>query len=192
MRNFQRAFIFSLATIGGSVVTCPLATGSSIGFRQWLEDEHSALLVLPAGYDPAPVHVPHLTNPALMQPMGGLPETIQPPPEVTSVRPAPEGTTNGPLSSPVSVPSPPSILLLLIGMGYLAKELRTAARDKASRRKASGRKYYTCISVVFGLMMMSYLGRAAERCSRASYSFISLAATRTPLGYSPSMHFTVG
>lgn len=58
--------------------------------------------------------------------------------------------------------------------------------------KAFGRKYYTCISVTFGLMMMSYLGRVAERWRRASYSFISLRATRTPLGYSPSRRFTVG
>jgi hypothetical protein len=138
MRNFQRAFILRLAMIGGSVATCSLATGSSISFPEWHEDERFALLVLPARYEPAPVHVPHLTNPALMQSMGVMPEIIQPSPGLTLVRPAPEGTTNGPLSSPLLVPAPPSILLLLIGMAYLAKRLRTAARDKASHRKQRG------------------------------------------------------
>src|SRR4029077_6768422 len=47
-------------------------------------------------------------------------------------------------------------------------------------------------SMALGLMRMSYFGRVAERCSRASYSFISLAATRTPSGYVPSKWFTVG
>ena len=41
-------------------------------------------------------------------------------------------------------------------------------------------------------MTMSYLGRVAERSSRASYDFISLAATQTPSGYLPSKWFTVG
>src|ERR1700682_519985 len=41
-------------------------------------------------------------------------------------------------------------------------------------------------------MVMSYFGRIAERCSRASYGFISLAETRTPSGYLPWSRFTVG
>src|SRR5438552_14274103 len=59
-------------------------------------------------------------------------------------------------------------------------------------RKASGRKYYSCDSVVLGLMVMSYFGRVADRCRRASYCFISLAGTRTPSGYTPCNRFTVG
>src|SRR5512135_908989 len=58
--------------------------------------------------------------------------------------------------------------------------------------KASGRNYFTCSSVILGLMIISYFGRVAERCRRASYSFISLAATRTPSGYAPWRRFTVG
>src|SRR5512135_1352433 len=50
---------------------------------------------------------------------------------------------------------------------------------------AIGRTYFTCDSASLGLMTMSYFGRVAERCSRASYGFISLAATRTPSGYAP-------
>src|SRR5512135_3609133 len=41
-------------------------------------------------------------------------------------------------------------------------------------------------------MVMSYFGRVAERCRRASYCFISLADTRTPSGYAPWRRFTVG
>ncbi len=48
--------------------------------------------------------------------------------------------------------------------------------------KATGNNYFTCISVAFGLMVMSYFGRVAERCRRASINFISLAGTRTPSG----------
>src|SRR5512135_1594110 len=48
--------------------------------------------------------------------------------------------------------------------------------------KATGRNYLTCDSVILGLMVMSYFGRVAERCRRASYGFISLATTRTPSG----------
>src|SRR5512142_3042659 len=41
-------------------------------------------------------------------------------------------------------------------------------------------------------MRMSYFGRVSERCSRASYALISLAATRTPSGYVPWSRLTVG
>src|SRR5512143_973362 len=58
--------------------------------------------------------------------------------------------------------------------------------------KAIGRTYFTCDSASLGLMVMSYFGRVAERCRRASYGFISLAATRTPSGYVPWSRFTVG
>ena len=47
---------------------------------------------------------------------------------------------------------------------------------------ATGSNYFTCESVARGLMVMSYFGRVADRCSRASYVFISLAGTRTPSG----------
>src|SRR5215210_688213 len=60
------------------------------------------------------------------------------------------------------------------------------------RRKATGSNYFTCDSVAFGLMVMSYFGRVAERCRRASIGFISLADTRTPSGYAPCRRFTVG
>ena len=40
-------------------------------------------------------------------------------------------------------------------------------------------------------MTRSYFGRVAVRCSRASSAFISLAATLTPSGYTPSRHPTV-
>src|SRR3954471_5309771 len=39
---------------------------------------------------------------------------------------------------------------------------------------------------------MSYFGRVADRSNRASYSFISLAGTRTPSGYTPWRRFTIG
>src|SRR4051794_40094400 len=52
--------------------------------------------------------------------------------------------------------------------------------------------YFTCGSVAFGLMVMSYFGNVAERSRRASYCFISLAGTRTPSGYTPWSWFTVG
>jgi hypothetical protein len=48
--------------------------------------------------------------------------------------------------------------------------------------KATGNNYFTCDVVAFGLMVMSYFGRVAERCRRASINFISLAGTRTPSG----------
>src|SRR5512135_2637037 len=57
---------------------------------------------------------------------------------------------------------------------------------------ASGRTYFTCSSVILGLMVMSYFGRVTERCSRVLYGFISLAETRTPSGFSPWSRFTVG
>src|SRR5512143_1858017 len=47
-------------------------------------------------------------------------------------------------------------------------------------------------SVICPVMVMSYFGRVAERCSRASIGFISLAGTRTPSGYAPLRRFTVG
>jgi hypothetical protein len=74
-----------------------------------------------------------------MQPMGGLPEIIQPPPGVIPVSPAPERTTNGPLSSPLSVPAPPSIVLLLLGLGIVVGRLRSAAGHKTSQRTKRGR-----------------------------------------------------
>src|SRR5512135_1453390 len=57
---------------------------------------------------------------------------------------------------------------------------------------ATGSNYFTCGSVAFGLMVMSYFGSVAERCRRASISFISLAGTRTPSGYTPWRRLTVG
>jgi hypothetical protein len=58
--------------------------------------------------------------------------------------------------------------------------------------KATGSTYFTYCSVACGLMVMSYFGRVAERCRRASIPFISLAGTRTPSGYVPWRRFTVG
>src|SRR3954466_13826872 len=57
---------------------------------------------------------------------------------------------------------------------------------------ATGSNYFTCGSVAFGLMVMSYFGSVAERSRRASYCFISLAGTRTPSAYTPWSRFTVG
>src|SRR5512135_1680338 len=65
-------------------------------------------------------------------------------------------------------------------------------KTTAAVEKAIGRTYFTCKSATSGLMTMSYFGRVAERCSRASYAFISLAATLTPSGYTPSRHPRVG
>src|SRR5512135_661736 len=67
-----------------------------------------------------------------------------------------------------------------------------ALQHLSDMAKASGRTYLTCSSVILGLMVMSYFGRVTERCSRTLYCFISLAATRTPSGYSPWSRFTVG
>jgi hypothetical protein len=139
MRKLQLAPLLLLATIGGSAVDCPLASGSSIGLDEWLKDENPAFLVLPSPSEPAPMHVPQSSMLALMQPMGGLPGIIQPPPGVTSVSPAPEGTTNGPLSSPLAVPAPPSIVLLLLGLGIVVGTLRTAAGHRFSHRTKRGR-----------------------------------------------------
>jgi hypothetical protein len=74
--------------------------------------------------------------------------------------------------------------ILQLRAAYLSEDDRLA--------KAIGRNYFTCSSVAFGLMVMSYFGRVAERSSRASYCFISLAGTRTPSGYTPGSRFTVG
>jgi hypothetical protein len=137
MRRFQLAPLLLLATIGGTEGNCPPASGSSIGLAEWLKDENSTFLILPSPLEPAPVHVPHLSMLALMQPIWGLPETIQPPPGVTSVSPA-QGNSNGPLSSPLSVPAPPSIVLLLLGMGIVVRRLRIAANHKSSRRTRRG------------------------------------------------------
>ena len=63
---------------------------------------------------------------------------------------------------------------------------------RGTHAKASGRNYFTCRLVIRGLMVMSYLGSVVDRSNRASTSFISLAGTRTPSGYSPSRRFTVG
>jgi DNA-binding XRE family transcriptional regulator len=53
---------------------------------------------------------------------------------------------------------------------------------RAVADKATGSNYFTCGSVAFGLMVMSYFGRVADRCRRASIPFISRAGTRTPSG----------
>ena len=66
-----------------------------------------------------------------------------------------------------------------------------AAVEKGAS-KATGRSYFTCKPAVPGLITMSYFGKVAERCSRASYGLISLDVRRTPLGYIPSRHSTVG
>src|SRR3954465_4714116 len=58
--------------------------------------------------------------------------------------------------------------------------------------KAIGRTYFTWRSATSGLMVISYFGRAVDRCSRASYGLISFAVNRTPSGYPPSMHLTLG
>ncbi|SIO10614.1 hypothetical protein SAMN05444166_2478 [Singulisphaera sp. GP187] len=60
--------------------------------------------------------------------------------------------------------------------------MNSVLRMQQSRHKASGKNYFTCMSAVFGLMIMSYLGSAVERCRRASYAFICLAGTRIPFG----------
>src|SRR5512143_1100988 len=65
-------------------------------------------------------------------------------------------------------------------------------QNSSNNSKAIGRNYLPIFSVVLGLMVMSYFGRVAERCRRASYCFISLAETRTPSGYAPGRRFTVG
>jgi hypothetical protein len=74
------------------------------------------------------------------------------------------------------------------------EEIRAIAELLASKpdHKAFGRTYFTCGFVTLGLMVMSYFGRVAQRCSRVSYGFLSLAATPTPSAYSPWRHFTVG
>jgi hypothetical protein len=59
-------------------------------------------------------------------------------------------------------------------------------------RKATGRSYFTWRFATSGLITMSYFGRAVDRCRRASYGLISFAVKRTPAGYTPSMHPTVG
>ena len=73
--------------------------------------------------------------------------------------------------------------LAAAGQAYYEHQVGQAHQgDPRPRGKATGRSYFTCDSVSLGLMTMSYFGNVAERCSRASYGFISLAATRTPSG----------
>src|SRR5262245_55324110 len=55
-------------------------------------------------------------------------------------------------------------------------------RRPGGGRKATGNNYFTGVSVAFGLMVISYFGRVAERCRRASINLISLAGTFTPSG----------
>src|SRR5512135_1858602 len=75
---------------------------------------------------------------------------------------------------------------------FAAPPIWKSANNSSDPYKAIGRTYFTRDSDSLGLMTMSYFGRVAERCNRASYGFISLAATRTPSGYSPSKCRTIG
>src|SRR5512135_655088 len=72
------------------------------------------------------------------------------------------------------------------------RKSESLVRGSPCSLKATGSNYFTCGSVAFGLMEMSYFGSVAERCRRASISFISLAGTRTPSGYTPWRRLTVG
>ena len=60
------------------------------------------------------------------------------------------------------------------GCGYIYRQ-RTAATWCLGERH----KEYYLPRGFFGVIVMSYLGKVAERCSRAFHSFISLAETRT-------------
>jgi hypothetical protein len=64
----------------------------------------------------------------LMQPpppSGVAPEQIVPPPATPNTPSAPEGETNGPPPEALSVPEPSSIVLMTIGLGYLATRMYT-------------------------------------------------------------------
>jgi len=75
---------------------------------------------------------------------------------------------------------------------FLERPSELGAELLVGEAKATGSNYFTAGSADRGLIVISYFGSAAERCSRASIAFISLAGTRTPAGYSPDNRFTVG
>jgi hypothetical protein len=67
-----------------------------------------------------------------------------------------------------------AIFLALAGLWLFAGLIKLARPRKPTlfrhqlSDKASGMNYFTCDSVILGLMLMSYFGRVAERCCRAS------------------------
>jgi hypothetical protein len=66
MTHYQRA-VLTLAILGGFAVTGSAARGSSIGFHEYLRHAHTDAVVLPPIYQPAPHHVPTLSNAALLR-----------------------------------------------------------------------------------------------------------------------------
>jgi hypothetical protein len=57
----------ALAILVGFCVVVPPARGRSIGFREFLKHHQSDPIALPPLYSPAPMHVPHITDKALIR-----------------------------------------------------------------------------------------------------------------------------
>ena len=242
MSKLLRALLVISATIVATIESSGTSNGSSIAFHEWLKHDHPDSLALPRLHEPVPLHVPDLSNRALIhlweenqyaptlrnaaievqlahavvewrdqnptrfdqfhptlgrlisdpsffqyalslyrshtarfvhyhhelipvirgyammlqpqprgllgetfppppamtlvspQPSGLLSDTFPPPPAITLVSPPPGGTVTV-LSSPpgeLSVPAPPSLLLMLIGLGYVMRRLRAGAPRRAT------------------------------------------------------------
>jgi hypothetical protein len=67
MNQYQRALLFALAILGAFAIVGTPACGSSVGFHEFLKHAHPEALVLPPLYQPAPDHVPTLSNAALLR-----------------------------------------------------------------------------------------------------------------------------
>jgi hypothetical protein len=55
------------AVLVGLAISGLPARGASLGFQQYLKHEHPEVLALPRLHEPAPSHVPHLTNEGLIR-----------------------------------------------------------------------------------------------------------------------------
>src|SRR5262245_55092455 len=62
MRHHPWTFCLGLAFLGGFVSGSPAARGSYLGFKEWQKHEHPTTFALPPLHEPAPRHVPQLSN----------------------------------------------------------------------------------------------------------------------------------
>jgi hypothetical protein len=221
MHSSHRAFLFTMATLGGLVVYGPSTRGASVGIHGYQNHQSQQSSILPPLHETVPAHVPQFSNPGLVKfwmkhefspilrdpgiqmqlctavtqardlnpvrfdkshallghllrdpgflktaldaymshparfvhyhhhlipllrgcalmmanqqnPPAVSPELITAPGSAT-VNPVPEEINNGPgpnppsspEEGPISVPAPPSIVLMTMGLGYLARRLRS-------------------------------------------------------------------